>query len=287
MAWNGFILQAARSPYCISSCGRAVAHMYVVSHLFGLSIYALLIRVYRAVQTFTQTLSESLLSTTMLGDSLSPWSVHDSNKAIYECLSTATPHRPALPAELILQILDHPSRWLCSKQTLDEPTPDNRLSPILISANNGGQPKINVILSTPPVAGEELAHIRRLVFTFESKDQGWSGYPRDHGTYSNTWSWFEAGVRPEGKSTTYTGTTSKTNDDAYKRFHLQRNRHAGQNIESYRIELGQDHKLIRDLGPGDAIDLLACAQYPGWQNQVHSASIEIWSYDDPTKPDAP
>ena len=39
-----------------------------------------------------------------------PWTTHDSNLVLHRCLSTATPTKPALPTELILLILTHPSR---------------------------------------------------------------------------------------------------------------------------------------------------------------------------------
>ena len=78
----------------------------------------------------------------------------------------------------------------------------------------------------------------------------------------------------------------KTVNELYKRHILQRNQHAGKHPEDYRIELQQNDKIIRDLQPGDVIDLLACKQYSGWQNYVYAAGIEIWSYDDLTEAEA-
>lgn len=40
-----------------------------------------------------------------------------------------------------------------------------------------------------------LAHpCRKVVFTIRSRDQGWGGLYPDHGTYHNSWTWFEAGL---------------------------------------------------------------------------------------------
>ena len=39
-----------------------------------------------------------------------------------------------------------------------------------------------------------LVHpVRKIVFTFESRDQGWGG-DRDQGEYHGSWTWFEAGL---------------------------------------------------------------------------------------------
>ena len=262
--------------------------MYGISRLARLEPTGIFIQLWCAIQYLTQAARDRIVPKIkmVLSDSSYQWSTRDSNKAIYECLSTATSHRPALPTEIIFQILNHTSRWVCSFEKADKPAPPIPHAPILVSANPSGRLEIKVILSTPPMTSEGLLNIRRLVFTFESKDQGWSGYRGDHGTYNNTWSWFEAGVRSKDKDSTYADTASESTHDSYKRFHLQRNRHAGRDTESYRIELEKESEIIRGLKPGDVIDLLACAQYPAWQNQVYSAGIEIWSYSDPTRPEA-
>ena len=65
-----------------------------------------------------------------------------------------------------------------------------------------------------------------------------------------------------------------------KRFELQRNRHAGRAPENYRCELGTDHELLRQVESGDSIVLWARAMYPGWENRVYKAMIEVWCVDD-------
>ena len=215
------------------------------------------------------------------------FTIHEANLALYQCLSTATPKRKALPAELILQILEHPTRWVCTYATAfpDPEAPESRAIRVPAGFDNR-QANIQVVLSTEPLAPAEIGRLRSVVFTFTSKDQGWSSYPDHHGTYENTWSWFEAGLRPQtrgGHGTTARGEGGDERGEEvgrYERFHLQRNRHAGREQESYRIELGLDSPLLRRMEAGDVIDLLACAQCAGWENQVFEASIEIWSFDD-------
>ncbi|KAK0628255.1 hypothetical protein B0T17DRAFT_491337 [Bombardia bombarda] len=52
-------------------------------------------------------------------------------------------------------------------------------------------------------APHTLAHpCRRIIFTIASRDQGWSGTdPASHGTYSHSWTWFEAGLERCNKTT--------------------------------------------------------------------------------------
>lgn len=35
---------------------------------------------------------------------------------------------------------------------------------------------------------------RKIVFTIESRDQGWGGEPEHRETYRGSWTWFEAGI---------------------------------------------------------------------------------------------
>ncbi|KAL9123620.1 MAG: hypothetical protein Q9217_006964 [Psora testacea] len=216
------------------------------------------------------------------------YSIHDANLALYQCLSTATPTRPALPPEIVLQILEHPTRWVCSYSTAF-PDPD-AIENSLIRVRAGfdsSKPDIQVILSTRPLSKEHVAKARSVIFTFTGKDQGWSSYPLDCGTYENSWTWFEAGLRPQ-TSGDYDpiergdgfDEQDQREEYRYERFHLQRNRHGGGEPESYRIELRQDHPLLKNMKSGDVIDLLACAQFSGWVNHVDQASIEICSFDD-------
>ena len=61
-----------------------------------------------------------------------------------------------------------------------------------------------------------------------------------------------------------------------QRWELQRNRHAGREVEDYRIEFDKDHEMFKSLRKGDKIALWARAMYPGWQNFVYEANIELW-----------
>ena len=209
-----------------------------------------------------------------------PWNTHDANLALYSALTqpgsptTTSRHgkrviRPALPTEIVLQILEHPTRWVLTS---------------VVSMKCTGAQSIQVssyrsplaVLSSKPLSAEDAKDIRKAIFEFKGQDQGWSSYPADHGTYNNTWTWYEAVVR---------NTQGEEGQPPVEmcRFELQRNRHAGHQPESYRIEIGRDHPLIKGLGEGDVIDLGACAVFPGWLCQVHEAKIEMWGVDDLTR----
>ena len=227
----------------------------------------------------------------------SEWTTHDSNIALYDCLSAKTPNRPALPPEIILQMLGLPSRWICQSVASPPDTPESKALAVHVAAQGGGRTVTQVLLSLPPLSAETIRRLRRIEFTFTSKDQGWSSFRNDWGTYKNSWTWFEAGVRstrpkvemPTAVPEKQEDPSPRANDlerydsqseNPYKRYLLQRNRHAGKKLETYCIQIHYDDEFLQSLRKGDALDLLACAQYPGWRNQVADYSIRLWLYDD-------
>ncbi len=115
------------------------------------------------------------------------WTTHDSNLALLSCLSTATPTRPALPNELILQILDHPSRWVQLHNTSHPPSADRNNYVLRVGDNPTGVP----VLYTRPFTAHEAGRTRKIVFAFRSRDQGWASLPAESG---GTWSWFDASL---------------------------------------------------------------------------------------------
>lgn len=212
------------------------------------------------------------------GEHLGPsFDIHEANLVLLECLSKSSEQRPALPAELILQIIDHPSRWRLMSANFESCTLS---SPMSVSAHAG-----NVdVASTPAFTTHQLSLLRKLVFTFQSKDQGWSSYPGDRGSFRNSWTWFEARVeRSEGSESALSTRASNDGEDALRNHglsvKLQANRHAGDELEEYRIEHDRSSDLVQNLQPGDRVVLSAHAQFAGWVNFVNKAAIEIWCID--------
>lgn len=190
-----------------------------------------------------------------------PCSTHDANLSLYESLKNVP---NSLPDELILQILDDESRWVCS---FSGETGETEGRHITVRSHRNGDTNLVVLLATTALSSIEISRLRKVVFRFTSHDQGWSSYPQDRGTFENSWTWFEAALRRDSTV-------------PYERFELQRNRHSGREPEPFCIELDQNSSLVRHLRPGDTVELLGCAQFAGWENRISYASIELWSYDD-------
>lgn len=175
-----------------------------------------------------------------------------------------TPHKP-LPPELILQILSHPSRWLLSTSIY-----------LSVPARISSAEAERAIVHTPPISSHQLPLIRQLVFSYRSQDQGWSSYPEDHGSYRNSWTWFEAGLRKHTRGED----SHSVVDQPERRYRLQSNRHASREAEDYRFGFGRDHPLLNDMQAGDGVVLWAMARFGGWENFVQEAAIQIWTMDD-------
>lgn len=209
-----------------------------------------------------------------------PWDIHDSNVALHECLSR---RNPPIPNEIILQILDDSTRWIRTK-AVDYKVPDDD-RPIRVGSgyrNEGQRP----ILATKQLSSLEVVRMRSIVFSFRSRDQGWSDDPLHHGTYEGSWTWMEASLT----RTPSMFQSEQEREDQLRtkeakesvRYELQRNRHAGREPESYRCELRGDHGLLQQWQEGDGVILWARAMFPAWENRVYEAAIEIWSMDDLT-----
>ena len=219
------------------------------------------------------------------------WTTHDSNLELLKCLSTATPTRPAIPTEIILQILEHPSRWIHIHSIYHPPLP-NSDRPILFTSN---KPSGDPVLYTRSLSARDTKLLRKVIFTFRSRDQGYCSFP-DQGA----WSWFEAGLaqisRDDEEGQTQLSdvivTTShydwiypwlqRHSEELEKqpRYKIQENRIGKKEPENYRIELGDDHELVRRVREGDRIILWACACFPGWDNRIYEAQISLEGVDD-------
>ena len=203
--------------------------------------------------------------------------VHASNLSLLTCLSIPSGRRPALPLELILQVLEDPTRWILASERMDSCTLS---APRSISYHVGSED----VASTPPFTLYRLSTLRRISFILRSKDQGWSSYPNDRGTFRNSWTWFEARIeRSEVGSPEHAQGQDRANISSQTCVYscrVQTNRHAGSDLEEYTIEYGPSSELLQLIQKGDRIILSAHAQYGGWVNFIDHASIELWCVDD-------
>ena len=219
------------------------------------------------------------------------WTTHDSNLELLKCLSTATPTRPAIPTEIILQILQDPSRWTHIHSVHHPPLPNSE-RPILVTSN---KPTGDPVLYTRCLSARDAKLLRKVTFTFRSRDQGWCS-----NLEQGAWSWFEASLarispdEEEGQTQPSDAivTTSQYHWvypwlqrhseelEKQQRYQIQSNKIGEMEPESYRIELGDDHELVRRVKEGDRVILWACACFPGWNNRVYEAQISIEGVDD-------
>jgi hypothetical protein len=207
-----------------------------------------------------------------------------------------------LPPELVPQIMDYAEYWLKSSTSIRQ---DMEASDIRILGRRSNYITSGATyLSTLPIGkvpGEEENGIalvgqypvRKVVFTVESQDQGWSDFPQDHGTEQGSWTWFEAAVR-EPNQPVYQDllrARQDINHNEQRRDEMLeppqgrevcRNVHAGREWRRKSVAWGvsdEDEEIrewIGHLSRGQVVDLTVWARYPGWRNRVRSAQIDIY-----------
>ena len=113
-------------------------------------------------------------------------------------------------------------------------------------------------LTSKPIPDGKL---KKVVITVVSKDQGWSSYTSDHGTYRESWTWFELSVGP-------------SSGDPVERWRgeVVRNLHAHPEYKEHTIEIS-DKGLYEKAESGDILTVWAHARYPGWKNTVKKVTI--------------
>jgi hypothetical protein len=168
-----------------------------------------------------------------------------------------------LPPELVLQILDFAQYWVLSQASREH---------MCIYAERDCRDRNPYVISEPVPDGR--SPIRKIHIDIWSHDQGWSSYREDHGTYRNSWTWFDLGIeRPP----------EREEEDEFKDLdvRLATNMHASDVSQHHRVVYRAEDNLpwMRNLRAGDRISIIPRALYPGWKNFVEKASIEI--YTDP------
>lgn len=103
--------------------------------------------------------------------------------------------------------------------------------------------------------------LKKVIVTVVSKDQGWSSYEEDHGTYRNSWTWFELSVGP----------SSDASVEKW-RGEVVRNLHAHDEFKEHTVEV-MDKTLYEKAESGDALTVWAHADFPGWENTVAKVTI--------------
>ncbi|CAE6500789.1 unnamed protein product, partial [Rhizoctonia solani] len=133
-----------------------------------------------------------------------------------------------------------------------------------------------VYMSTNPTTVDDLLRNLSIQAQTESRDQGWASNPE-----KGQWSWFEIAIftsRPaegqevkpgdikqyEGKPLTWTSHENRLNPGF-------------QWLDGAKFTW--DHPLFRHVEQGNCIVLLACAQFPLWENEIRNGKLLIERID--------
>ncbi|CAE6475638.1 unnamed protein product [Rhizoctonia solani] len=133
-----------------------------------------------------------------------------------------------------------------------------------------------VYMSTRPATVDDLLRIISIKASTESRDQGWASDPQ-----KGQWSWFELAIftkRPtdgqlvkpsdikqyQGKPLTWTSHENKLTTDF-------------QWLDGAKFTW--DHPIHRHMEQGNCIALLACAQYPLWENLIRNGKLSVERID--------
>lgn len=139
-----------------------------------------------------------------------------------------------LPHEIALSILDFAEYWPHTSTVLDHPITVNsgrgredqfvlRCKPLGLIKKVHYDDHYYSFTTTPALPLSEDGHhplsqyqkwiggptdclehpCRKIVFTIQSRDQGWGGSRQDRGTYRGSWTWFEAGLERFDKNATH------------------------------------------------------------------------------------
>ncbi|KAJ5733733.1 hypothetical protein N7493_002519 [Penicillium malachiteum] len=120
-------------------------------------------------------------------------------------------------------------------------------------------------LVSSPVCGN-VKEIRIIVW---SHDQGFSSFPQRHGTFEDSWTWFQLGLEK------LSGETRILQDPLIINVHASWNLRRSKVVYSAKSPTRPD--WIDDLKSGDRLSIIPKAQYPAWKNYVYEASIEVRS----------
>jgi hypothetical protein len=181
--------------------------------------------------------------------------------------------RHKLPPELAYTILEDAEYWL--KSTTE------RTDTVVVTDRNQrslAQQAGLHYLSSEPIGTEGIGRlhpVRKVVFTVTSKDQGWADNPTLNGTYLESYTWFEAVTR--GRDITEQAPHSESRK-------IVTNVRAGQDYKTRVVALyanaddeGERDWVKSSLKRGHQVDITVWARYPGWENHVAAARIEVFT----------
>jgi hypothetical protein len=181
--------------------------------------------------------------------------------------------RQKLPPELAYVILEEAEYWMKS-------TTERKDTVIVTDRNHRSfsQPAGLHYLSSQPIGTEgkgRLHPVSKVVFTITSKDQGWADNLAFNGTYEQSYTWFEAVAR--GRDVTEQAPPSEGR-------RIVTNVRAGKEYKTHVVSLyanaqddGEREWVKNNLKRGHQVDITVWARFPGWENHVAAARIEVFT----------
>jgi hypothetical protein len=181
--------------------------------------------------------------------------------------------RQKLPPELAYTIIDDAEYW--SKSTTVRS--DTVIVTDRTQRSQSQQAGLHY-LSSEPIGTEGIGRlypVRKVVFTITSKDQGWADDPALNGTYEQSYTWFEAVTR--GRDVTEKASHSESR-------RIVTNVRAGREYKTHTValyanagDLEEREWVKNNLKRGHQVDITVWARFPGWENHVAAARIDVFT----------
>lgn len=148
--------------------------------------------------------------------------------------------------------------------------------PLIITRESPIEPHLSLT-----VPGDIVLPVKTIVFKTVSLDQGWSDFQYDHGTYSNSQTFFDFMVRLPDRigvddSERSTSPVRSTNTIHISNLHASPTWRTHTNIW-HRTEVSAEIRACMDrITHGSTIEITARAGYLGWQKHVSVIRVDIY-----------
>ena len=202
---------------------------------------------------------------------------------ILVCLILRSCSSRSLPIPVLSRIFDMAQYWLLSTAHRDEY--------YVVSQRSALFPYVK----SAPITGHSNRPVRRLTFTISSHDQGFD----DNKGATGNWTWFEArtminevfedaqaGQNVSRQVATHRSFAQFSEDKAlFAYLCITENALASREIKTHVITWPEDDIKERDterlewmdrLKPGSSVAIVPRAAFPGWENHVYDARIDLY-----------
>lgn len=110
-----------------------------------------------------------------------------------------------------------------------------------------------------------------------SRDQGWADYPK---APAGSWSWGE--IRLQKKLSSQPEQLTQRSLAKHRRtWTCYHNKLADFRYHLYDVTFPNHHELWSNVEQGDELTFVACAELPGWQNQIRIVELSLYTAYEP------